>query len=49
MLFFLAAAFSRRQAMQELTTAGPAEAPITFLIWIGIWILALAVLLPALG
>lgn len=35
--------------MQELTTAGPAEAPITFLIWIGIWILALAVLLPALG
>jgi len=35
--------------MQQLTTGCPAEAPITFLIWIGIWILALAVLLPALG
>jgi hypothetical protein len=49
MLFSLAAAFSRRKGMQELTTAGPPDAPITFLIWIGIWILALAVLLPALG
>lgn len=25
------------------------DAPMSFLVWIGVWILALAVLLPALG
>jgi len=49
MLFFLAAVFSRRKAMQGLITASSPDGAMSFLIWIGIWILALAVLLPALG
>jgi hypothetical protein len=35
--------------MHELKPTTALDASMSFLIWIGVWILALAVLLPALG
>ena len=35
--------------MHEMKPTTALDAPTSFLVWIGVWILALAVLLPALG